>query len=109
MGQTHELFNNHGVPGDTDALSFNRAIDETGIFQIDWNGNGTFTCILQGRTEPNAPWFDVQEFDETSSDDHNDLGATALTIASVITLFPQMRVSTSGFSGSARLGGWLTE
>jgi hypothetical protein len=109
MGQTHEFFDNAGVGQDTDPIDCQRATDETGLFHIDWNGTGTFTCVLQGRSAPDAPWFDVQEFDETSSDDHNDLGASAVSIASVVIIFPQMRASSSNFTGGARLGAWFTE
>lgn len=83
----------------------NRIGDETGLFQVKIDTpTATPKVALFGRAEPNAPWFNVQEYDVDDMDSED-------TAASVVAIFPEMRVGVIGPGSEAvvDIGAWLVE
>jgi hypothetical protein len=109
MGQTHKMLAAQTTTRQTAAINILQADDESGVFQIEWTdaGSGAFTINLEGRATPDAPWYQIEEFKEDSSDSHNDL-ASDTTIASVVVTFPQMRVNLSAITNGS-ISAWLVE
>jgi len=109
MGQINTFFTDRTGTVTTLPIYPQRSGDESGIFQIDWDESGTFTINLEGRASSEADWYVIEQFTETSIDDHNNLALSGdTTIASVVVIFPEMRCVIKAIS-SATLGAWLVE
>ena len=104
----HRMLTDQDTTRTTGVVYITRKDDESGIFQVKYAGSGTFTVCLEGRADPDADWYKVEEFDNTSSDDHNDL-ASDTTIASVVVMFPQMRVRLSATASTPSVSAWVNE
>jgi hypothetical protein len=106
MGQTHTLFTDRTLNGLTTPVHPARRNDEAGIFQIEWDGNGTFDIELQGRSVESAEWYNIEAFDETTT-----MTGSPQTVATVVVIFPQMRARIANVSTSPApsISAWLTE
>ena len=83
----HILLDNVNIDTDDDSLAVtvqNYGNLEYGIVQT--SGTGTFT--LYGRTSPNMPWVQVDQYTNSFSDR--------------VTLFPHMYMAASGVVGTVR-------
>ena len=107
MGQTHSLLEASTTTATSSIVHPQRFTDESGIFQVEYGGSGTFTITIEGRATDSADWYKIDEFKHNSSDDHNDM-VSGTTIASVVVLFPQMRANLSANS-AATVSAWLVE
>jgi flagellar hook assembly protein FlgD len=103
MGKTHTLFKDNAADGNSDIVHPQRRSDEAGIFQIEWDGAGTFDIQLQGRSVEDSAWYYIEAFDETST-----MTGTPKTTATVVAIFPQMRARVVNLSGAV-VSIWLTE
>lgn len=73
-----------------------RVREENGVAKVSFTGT-SFTCAVQGRSDPTAPWFQIAAFNQTQLDANG-------SFAIVVSLFPEMRFDlTAIVSGSVNV------
>jgi len=102
MGKLHTFFEDQDGPVTSRTIYPQRVVDESGLFQVAYNGTGSFTVKLEAQASPTAPWYELESLENGA------MGAND-TEAKVIVIFPNMRCRLALTTGTPEVSAWLVE
>jgi len=104
MARSDHIIVDESTVGNSSTWYYQHRTDENGASLVGWDGVGSFTLLVEGRMDANAPWAEVQSYDSTSTRLTNDNAETKTH-----KIYPEMRVSITAAAGGPTVNAWIIE
>lgn len=102
LSYIREFFVNKTDTGESAVQYCQRGKDQSGTWQVSWDGTGTFSVQLLGRLKDSENWTIIDTLTNAEMD-VND------TKASAVQIFPQMKTNVTANSSTAGITSHLDE